>query len=308
MDQRKAPLKLDPGSAGLPAFWKFRDDAYYKGFKDIEVYQALDLEEPKRAVSNTIAAADQFQDKKQDPVTVVFRYSNGKPAVASRLVDGGEVLFISTSADKGSTRASAEATWTDWPLHFEFVPFVDVMISHLLQGQTQTYNLVAGSRLDWQPALVDSDDRAVGEWIYTLVCPDGKNIRLGLAERRNNRSVVTASDLSLAGVYKMVATRRLENQPEEADSQPPQEAGALTGAPIAVTPDLRESQDLTMLTSDEVDQRLGFQPIHLTAGVEGSLQGTDERLRREWTTRLLAAVLVLALAEALLAYWCGRAR
>src|SRR5262249_32182221 len=24
------PLKLDPSSAGLPAFWKFRDDAYYK--------------------------------------------------------------------------------------------------------------------------------------------------------------------------------------------------------------------------------------------------------------------------------------
>ncbi len=294
----KKPLKLDPGSAGIPAFWKFRDDAYYKGFKDIEIYKALDLGEPAQIVKkkNDVGEVPAMKDKKQDPVTVVFRFGNGKPAVASRLVDGGEVVFIATSADRGYRRDSPEPTWTDWPLHFEFVPFVHILLSHLLQGQTQNYNIVAGETLDWQPTRI-------GDRSYTLVTPDGSRVRLGLPEKKNNRSVVTLGDLPVAGIYTIVATQAPQERSQDGLSGLPPEKDV----PIAVVPDLRESQDLSLLGDAEIDQRLGFAPIHITAGVEVAPQGADERWSREWTTWFLTAVFFLAIGETLLAYWCGRA-
>jgi hypothetical protein len=300
LDQPKAPLKLDPGSAGLPAFWKFRDDDYYKGFKDIAVYRALELQEPDKNKNDPAV---------KDPLNVVFRYSSGKAAVVSRLCGDGEVLLVSTAADKGWARGSTEPTWTDWPLHFEFVPFVDGLVSHLLQGQTQTSNLIAGSKLEWYLTSSGPGDSAWGEFAYTLVCPDGKHVRLGLPEKRNTRSVISAADLPLAGVYKLVARRQTQSDRDEESSADSSNRGAAApqDVPIAVVPDLRESQDLTLLTDREIDERLGFQPIHLTASGTGSLDGADERLNREWTTTLLALVLALAFGESVLAYWCGRA-
>ncbi len=294
------PLKLNPGSAGIPAFWMFRDDDYYKGLKDVEIYKSLDLEEPEKtdAKKDVPVAASEPSDKKHDPQTIAFRFSNGKPAVVSRLVGGGEVLFVATAADKGWKRDSGEPTWTDWPIHREFIPFVHIMIGHLLKGQTQTSNVVAGEKLDWQPNL--KVERA-----YTLVTPTGSNVRLGLPEKKNNRSVVTVAELPLAGIYRMVAT--LPPQARLDEPAGTAEPDKTAGVPIAVVPDLRESEDLTTLSDEEIDQRLGFRPTHITAGVETSAQGADERLNREWTTWLLAAVLLLAVAESLLAYLCGRA-
>jgi hypothetical protein len=46
--------------------------------------------------------------------------------------------------------------------------------------------------------------------------------------------------------------------------------------------------------------------MHATAGVEGAAATGLDRYRREWTLWVLAAVLVLAVGEALLAWLCGR--
>ena len=292
----KSPIKLNPNSAGLPAFWKFRDDDYYKGLKDVEVYKALELDET-HARKDPEKAEGEAKEKKQDPLTVVFRYSDGKPAVAARLVEEGQVLLIGTAADRGWKRGSPDPTWTDWPIHFEFVPFVDLVVSHLLQGQTQTYNLVAGQKLDWFPT--EKVERA-----YALTYPDGTTVRLGLPEKQNNRAVVTASDLPLGGIYRMVTMLPPRIQADEAATEAPPDRTA--GVPIAVVPDLRESLDLTTLAKEQINERLGFEPIHMTAGVEGATEAAD-RLNREWTTWLLIAVLILAVCEALLATWCGRA-
>ena len=292
----RTALHFNPNSAALPAFRRFHDDAYYKGFKDIEIYKAVELEEPVLK-QETAAAPSETKDKKLDPLTVVFRYANGKPAVVVRVVESGEVVFITTSADKGWRRDSAEPAWTDWPLHFEFVPFVDVLLNDLLERQSQAYNIRAGEKLDWHPS-------SKSEWAYTLLHPDGTQVRLGLPENRDNQLVVTAPGLHQAGVYHMVPTlpppTRLENS--AADMVPDNGAGA----PIAVVPDLRETQDLTALTDGEIDQRLGFRAIHVTAGACATINA-GERLNREWTPWLLTAVLILAVAESLLAYWCGRA-
>jgi hypothetical protein len=74
--------------------------------------------------------------------------------------------------------------------------------------------------------------------------------------------------------------------------------------PIAVVPDLRESENLDSFTDSQIDERLGFQPVHLTAGRDAAAL---ERVSHEWTPWLLLAVLLLAIAELVLAWWCGRA-
>ncbi len=290
----RAALRFNPDSVGLPAFWRFRDDAYYKGFKDIEIYKAVELEEPAPQ-QRTEASPTETNNRKLDPLTIVFRYGNGKPAIAARVVANGEVVFITTSADKGWQLKSPEPAWTDWPVHFEFVPFVDVLFNHLLARQSQAYNIRAGEKLDWHPSLK-------GEWAYTLLHPNGTQVRLGLPENRNNRLVVTAAGLAEAGVYHMVPSLPPQSENSTADALPDKSAGA----PIAVVPDLQETQDLTTLTDEEIDQRLGFRPIHMTAGA-GVTINAGERLNREWTPWLLMAVLILAVGESVLAYWCGRA-
>src|SRR5438067_2421402 len=61
-------------------------------------------------------------------------------------------------------------------------------------------------------------------------------------------------------------------------SPPRGEGSKSDGLPIAVTPDLRESENLETFTDDQLDQRLGFTPVHLTAGVSSGSATLTERL------------------------------
>jgi hypothetical protein len=180
-------------------------------------------------------------------------------------------------------------------LHFVYPPFIDVLVAHLLQGQTQNHNLVAGETLRWYPT--ERLQRS-----YTLVHPDGPRVRLGLPQKHGNRAVVTTSDVPRAGIYRLLATA----PPQEGET-PRGADDSKDGVLLAVVPDLRESDDLASLTDEQIDQRLGFTPVHVTAGAEESAGSGSDRLHREWTLWLLMLVLVLACGEMLLAWWCGRA-
>ncbi|MCI0376808.1 MAG: BatA domain-containing protein [Gemmataceae bacterium] len=285
----KAPLAIDRASAQLPAYWRFKEDDYYKGFNDIQVWRTLELTE--------IAKEQEDATKPSVSPTVALRYHDGKPAVVRRQVDAGEVLLIATAAEPGFRPESSHPGWTDWPLRLGvYVPFVDVTVSHLLHGQTQTYNVTAGHSLDWFPP--DSQPRG-----YTLVQPDGKAVRLGVPEKRTNRLVLAVPNLFQSGVYRLVQT---SIQPGSGDETLPRTLKS-AGTPLAVTPDLRESQDLEALGEEQLNQRLGFTPIHLVAGAAETNQSGADRLNREWTMWFLWALLALALGEMTLAYWCGRA-
>lgn len=303
--EQQKPWLLNRNSAALPAYWKFKDDDYFQDFNSIEVFKFMEVEEPVRKEPQKAAVephgdSPPSKDGKPDPLTIAFRYNNGKPAVVSRKIDSGEAIFITTAADLGWKATSPDPTWTNWPLNKTHIPFVDVTVSYLLHGQTQSYNVVAGEKLDWYPTEKQ-------EHAYTLIYPDGKNVRLGQPElNKSKRKVVTASELPTAGIYRMVATRPAGVHSEDATILEP-ELDKSSGSPVAVVPDLRESQDLGTLTSEQLDERLGFRPIHLTAGMDTPNQGLGDRLNREWTMWLLLAVLVLAVCESLLAFWCGRA-
>jgi hypothetical protein len=297
----KEPLLINRDSFELPALLKFKTDELYKDFNRVEVWKALELDTgrlaPVRRTGTDPAPAEEGDAEAataEMPPIVALRYQNSLPAIVSRKVDAGEVLLVTTAADPGWKDDAPHPVWTDWPLHFVYVPFIDVLVAHLLHGQAQNHNLVAGETLRWHPT-----DRL--QRTYTLVHPDGERVRLGLPEKHGNREVVTTRDLPRAGVYHLTTSVAPQ------DGGLPGAGDLDKGVPLAVAPDLRESDDLTTLSAEQIDQRLGFTPIHITAGAEETAGGVTNRLHREWTLWVLMLVLFLAVSEMVLAWWCGRA-
>ncbi len=296
------PLRIDPASADAQSpLAGFREEPLSR-IGEVEILQTVDMVEPKSADRDSQAKTA------REEVHVALRYSNDRPALATKKVGDGRVMLLSTSAD---------TSWTDWPLRPTYLPFVHVALTHLLQQQTGRHNLVAGEPLVWHPP--DQDARTG----FTLISPAGVRTHLGAPDREEEKLVVTALDTSRAGVYRIVrADQARVARPESSKGvlfgspTPFEDSGRATRnttheaeeIPFAVVADLRESENLEALTDRELDERLGFPVIHLTAGDDLSVFSGVERLNREWTVWLLAAVLGLALGEAALAWFCGRAR
>ncbi len=269
------PWTLDRQSAEAHPFVKFREEQGYAGVDRVEVRRALVLENQPE-ISGTL-----------DEVRILLRYSSGAAAVADRKRPGeGEVLLFTTSV--------SDPRWTDWFITPTFVPFVQVSLNYLLQGQPQAHNRIAGEPLHWQAPKSGTASA------YDLVRPDGEHDRLGYAESVAGRPLVTAADTPRAGVYRIVRADRKMEAGAETDSEP-------EGVPFAVTADVRDSEQLEPLSAEEIDKQLGFKPAHLTAGDEGGTFGSAERLKNEWTLWLLAGLFVLVLGETALAWFCGRA-
>jgi hypothetical protein len=224
---------------------------------------------------------------------VLLRYSNGMPAIASRKrPGGGEVLLFTTSV--------SDPRWTDWFIAPAFVPFVQVSLNYLLQGQPPAHNRVCGERLHWQAPVSGTSAT------YDLVRPNGEHVRLGHPETIAGRPLVTAEDTAWAGIYRMVRSDR--NLPGLADDIAETKTNEEPeGVPFAVTADVRDSEQLQPQTAADIDGQLGFKPVHLTAGEDSGLFGSAERTKSEWTMWLLAALFVLVLGETVLAWYCGRA-
>lgn len=280
------PLTMDRQSAVAYPFLRFRQEGF-TSIDKVEVRKALDLEEPK----TTDGSAG-------DEVRVLLRFNNGRPAIVSKKRAGeGEVMLFTTSVN--------DPNWTDWFIGLPFVPFVQVSVNYLLEGQPQVYNRVAGEPLRWQPP------RTAGAAVFDLVRPDGGRVRLGYPDVVESRPVVTASDTPRAGIYRLtradgvsIAAGDTEEGAIKVDSAADKEP---EGVPFAVVPDLRDTEDLTAFTPAQLDERLGFKAIHMMAGGEGNIFSGAERLKREWTIWLLAGLLLLTLGEPVLAWACGKA-
>jgi hypothetical protein len=301
--KEKEPLHVNRLSAAIPSYWRFREDDYYKGLSQVEVWKTLDVEEEAPAPKGPKGKAP--AGKKAEGATVALRYSDNRPAVVTRKVEAGEVVLVTTAPFPGWKENSLDPTWTDWPLRLGmYVPFVDLTVGHLLYGQSGSFNGTAGETLVWHAPEKLADKS------FSLIAPGGEKTRLGLPEMAQGRPVLALTDLFRAGVYRVVADRREnpntteEEQPEVKKDKDKEED---PGQPLAVVPDLRESANLEALTDRQLDERLGFPVVHVVAGTDPNSFSGLERAGREWTPWLLAAVLVLAVGEALLAWFCGRA-
>jgi hypothetical protein len=297
-------------SIEAPAFLHFREDEDYKGFGFVPVLRTLDLEEPAK-------------DKEAGggAVRVLMRYANGKPAVASRKVDAGEVLLFATSAGPEWKPGTREAGWNYLYLwKAGYIPLVHASLNHLLHRRTQNHNFTAGETLRWHP---DPDPSAEARRqaeggsdlpdprSFVLIHPperpggEGKRVPLGRPELVQGRPVVSAGGLNRAGVYYLTTADRSEGGAEGGPR--PDANKAPLRVPFAVVPDLRESASLESLSDAQLDERLGFRPVHLKSDGNVNLVSVTERTNQEWTLWLLAAVLALVVGEALLAWFCGRA-
>ncbi|MBV9122654.1 MAG: VWA domain-containing protein, partial [Planctomycetes bacterium] len=263
------PFRLDRNSADS-TLAAFRMEEY-KALNRVVVQRRLGVQEP--------------EGNGQEPGRVLLRYDDGRPAVVARQVGAGEVLLVTTSADP---------SWTNWPREAgdTYLPFVHLAVHHLLDRQAQNFNQVAGQPLRYTPSERDAARP------FLVVRPDGQQVHLGPPEMIQGRPVVTAPDTSQAGIYHLAPA----NKPASEATKEEQ-----AGVPFAVVPDPRETEDLASLSDEQLDQRLGFRPIHRMAGEEATAFTGTERQHREWTLWMLAAVLGVALGETGLAWLCGRA-
>ena len=290
----KLAIKLSRATFDYPAFRDFKEDNRFSQFDDVGSWRYLELDdssvksnakvEPKtdlKAPVNDKTKVEKAEKTIEPPPSgeVLARFENRLPFLTSRRVDAGQVMLFATAF---------EPTWSDLPITRPAVPLIQSLVAQLLHGQTQNHNLVAGEGLTWYPQEKEPQN-------YSLRTPSGSLVRLGLPITRDGRSVLSIGDLDQAGVYRLMAST-VTNEAILAD----------TGAPIAVTPDLREVADLSTLTDEQIDAKLGFRPTHATAGVDGASATGLDRFRREWTLYVLAAVLALAVFESVLAFFCGK--
>jgi len=160
-------------------------------------------------------------------------------------------------------------------INVAFAPFINGCLSHLVQRSGSALNRVAGEPIRWTPPELWRD--------YFVINPDGE--RVPLSRLRGEKVIET----SKAGVYQIMnASEQLLER-------------------FAVVPDLRESESLDSLRDEQIDDQLGFKPVHLSTGFDGSAFTGAERSRKEWTIWVLTALLIFALGETLWAWVCGRA-
>jgi hypothetical protein len=208
---------------------------------------------------------------------VVLRLDNQLPLVSAKEVGLGEVVVVHTSLD---------TTWTNWPGRAggaSYVATVRFALSHLTGRAGRGGNLTAGQPIVWHPTDASAD--------FELVRPDNERVRKkATGGGDGSKPAVTETDTVTAGEYRIVF-------PGQKDDEMPR---------FAVNPDLRESDNLELLTDDAVEGKLGFRPVLTAAGAEADTVG-QIRAKREWTIWALLALFALACVEAGWAWFCGRA-
>ena len=117
--------------------------------------------------------------------------------------------------------------------------------------------------------------------------PDGQRAKL---PRPAEGRTLTSADTAVSGDYRVQPLGR------EADDAPR----------FAVNPDLRESDNLDVLSDGEVETKLGFRPVLTAAGKETETVGLL-RSTNELTPVFLLLLFAVACGEAAWAWYCGRA-
>jgi hypothetical protein len=269
--------------------------------EDIPRSSFLKLFREEKSLSNPLALAPvigaldtrELTDEERAPGTVRIdlRYTNGKVALATKHVDRGQVLLCTTTADP---------RWNLWPMLPVYLPMVRLAIGQVLQSEVQARNRTAGQPLVWY--LPPGQEKRP----HLLTPPTGDDIPLGLPRTDGGRARIEIDNTGKAGVYQITPEANPGEDPERVTSLDRDTPRDPSGARFAVTPDLQETENLDPLGDGEIDELLGFSPVHVKVGEAGVGDQVAEGRSREWTG-LLWAVLVLALFEVALAWFCDKA-
>ncbi len=265
---------------------------------DLEAATSTTIETPYKLAAETVAVPSYLERLRDEPfrtvsadadlLTVVstkpgdgqvlLRLSDQRPFLSSRTIGAGEVIFVGTSLD---------ARWGNWPAKAgSYVSFLRMTLRHLTtDNNSKETNRTAGEPLIYYPSDVSKE--------FDLIRPNGERTKLGRVAggAAGQRVSIEATDTSVAGLYQI----------GQAGEEP------LRGPRFAVSPDLRESDDLTSLSDGEVEQLLGFKPVFLIAGTGSDDSLVNERSKREWTIWILLALFAFAVGESVWGWYCGRA-
>jgi uncharacterized repeat protein (TIGR01451 family) len=211
---------------------------------------------------------------KADLGRALMRFDNGMPLLLSKSVGAGEVMMLTTSGDR---------SWSVMCQPGTFAIFLDACMAEMIHRSSATFNRTAGEALRWSPPDAQKE--------YYVVYPDGERKFLGKPKEIGKEFRLPAFDSSKAGVYRIEAAGAREGE----------------GDRFVFNPDLTESENLEALTDEQIDKQLGFEPLHLKTGFDGTAFTGTERSRNEWTRWALVALLVFALGEMVFAWFCGRA-
>ena len=236
-------------------------------------------EQPLSGIS--LSRISRYHDLKTDDVPgsrVLLRYGDGRPMAALRKVGAGEAIFVTTTADR---------SWTNLPLLPPYLPFVHVTLARLLEGPTAALNRTAGEPLRW---AVPS---ALSNRVFTATDPDGQSFRLGSPKLVDSIPIVEHSRTFRAGLYRISAEKK------EKDGPLPDEI-------FAVTPDVREAEDLGALTDEQIQRRQDVTVNLVDASANPAAAAAAARLKKEWALWILFFVFLLVLFETWFAWYCGR--
>lgn len=217
---------------------------------------------------------------------VLMRTTDGKPLVASRVVGEGEVIFFATSLDETWGRMMSDGQLA--------IPMTTYIVAHLTGRKVPGGTRMAGDTLTWYPNVT-----APG---FELVKPRPRGakstevrprVKLGEAKGEAGQKLsVSTNDTLVAGEYAIV----------------PVGAADTEGVTFAVNPDLRETENLDVISDNDLEKLLGFRPTIIQAGAGTETAVRERRTRGEWTEWVLLALLFLLVGEAAWAWACGRAR
>jgi hypothetical protein len=199
--------------------------------------------------------------------TLAACFNDGAPFIVTQTVGRGRVVLVNTSVD---------TTWSDWPKHKTFVPWLHAT-SHYLAGltpsekiQSQT-SLLAGAEDDVELGT------AAAKSTFTLTPPTGKEIRWTADDQGDLRNILLASP----GIYSLRDSHGKERRR------------------IAVNVPSQES-DLTAIAPADFMHQLAQGHAEGETKLRAGLFGSTSNQRELWRV-LLLAVLVLLFLEMLVA-------
>jgi hypothetical protein len=232
-------------------------------------------DEPFRSVIADVEVRRMVPLVEQGAGRVLVRLTNQKPWISTRNIGDGEVVFVGTSLDE---------SWTNWPAKGgAYLTFLQFTMAHLTNRTQRGVNRVAGETIVWNPTEANT--------VFELLGPDSQRTTLGKPTGELPKLSLNVPETALAGVYRV-------GTPGE---DPP------SAARFAVTPDLRDSVKLDLMSDAEIEEILGFKPVIVLAGSESQNTFADQRNRREWTVWVLMLLFVVVVGESFWAWFCGKA-
>jgi hypothetical protein len=229
-----------------------------------------------------LTAASQPVDPTAPRTLARFSDDSGAPALVERAVGRGRVLLFASTVDMD---------WNDWARAVDgsYVVTLLEMVQYLARRDDVASSIPAGEKL----AVSLAPDRYEPRVIFRP--PDGAE-ESSVEVRATAAAVAADEPIRLEGpVATRIGTYRAELTRRD---------GGVESLPLCVNLDAAES-DLTAASRSELDMALGSIPREYLDAAN-ALRRQSENARRELWPTLLSLLILVLMAEHVLAWWFGR--